>query len=77
MDVEQDDLRVEVWKKSGKSKQRRIMENVFTDWRCNEAIEAFVRRTEVGPKRRCDEVDRGGSGPWSESPREDWFGDVE
>jgi len=58
--MHQADLWVEIRKKTGKHKRRWDMAKPFAGARCSDAILAFLGKTEVGLKKRCDEVDRGG-----------------
>ena len=66
--MQQADLWVEVRKKTGNPKRMWNMAILFADARCSEAILAFLGKTEMELKRRCDEVDWGGE---SVSSRED------
>jgi len=54
--MQQADLWVKVWKKTGKPKRRWNMAKLFADARCSEATPASPRKTEVGLKRRVDGV---------------------
>jgi len=73
--LQQADPWVEIRKKTGKPKRRWNMAKLFADARCCEAILAFLGKTEVGLKRRCDEVGWGGGSVSSREERR--FGEEE